>query len=81
MAIVWPPREAATASAIEADARARFEGVDTWVFDLDNTLYPADSDLWPKIDARITLFEHNVRLGLSIARELRRRLEKLSKEN
>jgi putative hydrolase of the HAD superfamily len=30
--------------------------VDTWVFDLDNTLYPADSDLWPKIDARITAY-------------------------
>ena len=30
--------------------------VETWVFDLDNTLYPSDSDLWPKIDARITLF-------------------------
>jgi putative hydrolase of the HAD superfamily len=35
---------------------ARFQHVDTWVFDLDNTLYPPDSDLWPKIDARITLF-------------------------
>ena len=34
----------------------RFGHVDTWVFDLDNTLYPAGSDLWPKIDARITLF-------------------------
>ncbi len=33
-----------------------FQHVDTWVFDLDNTLYPPDSDLWPKIDARITLF-------------------------
>ncbi|RFB78662.1 pyrimidine 5'-nucleotidase [Methylovirgula sp. 4M-Z18] len=33
-----------------------FRHVDTWVFDLDNTLYPADSDLWPKIDARITMF-------------------------
>ncbi len=30
--------------------------VDTWVFDLDNTLYPADCDLWPKIDQRITAF-------------------------
>ena len=30
--------------------------VDTWVFDLDNTLYAADSDLWPKIDQRITLY-------------------------
>ncbi len=35
---------------------AKFHNVDTWVFDLDNTLYPADSDLWPKIDTRITLF-------------------------
>jgi putative hydrolase of the HAD superfamily len=31
-----------------------FSHVDTWVFDLDNTLYPPDSDLWPQIDARIT---------------------------
>ncbi|UZX13771.1 pyrimidine 5'-nucleotidase [Methylocystis sp. MJC1] len=30
--------------------------MDTWVFDLDNTLYPQTADLWPKIDARITLF-------------------------
>jgi putative hydrolase of the HAD superfamily len=33
-----------------------FAHIDAWVFDLDNTLYPSDSDLWPKIDARITLF-------------------------
>lgn len=33
-----------------------FKHVNTWVFDLDNTLYPAGSDLWPKIDHRITLF-------------------------
>jgi putative hydrolase of the HAD superfamily len=38
------------------DLVSKFRHVDTWVFDLDNTLYPADSDLWPKIDARITLF-------------------------
>ena len=30
--------------------------IDTWVFDLDNTLYSAACDLWPKIDQRITLF-------------------------
>lgn len=36
--------------------QARFAHVDTWVFDLDNTLYPPSSDLWPKIDYRITLF-------------------------
>ncbi|MBY0613273.1 MAG: pyrimidine 5'-nucleotidase [Beijerinckiaceae bacterium] len=33
-----------------------FSHVDTWVFDLDNTLYASDSDLWPKIDQRITLY-------------------------
>ena len=34
--------------------RARFAAVDTWVFDLDNTLYPAGSAVWPAIDERIT---------------------------
>ncbi|MCW6510630.1 pyrimidine 5'-nucleotidase [Lichenifustis flavocetrariae] len=34
----------------------RFADVDTWVFDLDNTLYPAGSSIWPSIDARITLY-------------------------
>jgi putative hydrolase of the HAD superfamily len=38
-----------------AEAR-RFERVDTWVFDLDNTLYPHDSRVWPQIDERITLY-------------------------
>lgn len=33
-----------------------FAHVDTWVFDLDNTLYPADSPLWPQIDDRITAY-------------------------
>jgi putative hydrolase of the HAD superfamily len=42
-----------SATATNAD---RFTHVDTWVFDLDNTLYPASSELWPKIDERITLF-------------------------
>ena len=39
-----------------AVSRESFAHVDAWVFDLDNTLYPVGSDLWPKIDARITLF-------------------------
>jgi len=41
---------------LAAAVAAKFRHVDVWVFDLDNTLYPSDSDLWPKIDARITLF-------------------------
>lgn len=32
---------------------SRFQDIDTWVFDLDNTLYSADHDLWPQIDARM----------------------------
>ncbi len=39
-----------------SDLLERFARIDTWVFDLDNTLYPQTADLWPKIDARITLF-------------------------
>lgn len=33
---------------------ARFQAVETWIFDLDNTLYPPHSDLWPKVDQKIT---------------------------
>jgi len=47
------PREPTPAAAPQIDALA---GIKTWVFDLDNTLYPADCDLWPKIDQRITLY-------------------------
>jgi putative hydrolase of the HAD superfamily len=36
--------------------QSSFAHVDTWIFDLDNTLYPSSSDLWPKIDRQITLF-------------------------
>ncbi len=43
-------------SASDECLRARFGHVTTWVFDLDNTLYPPDSGLWSKIDERITLF-------------------------
>jgi putative hydrolase of the HAD superfamily len=30
--------------------------VDTWIFDLDNTLYPARANLFARIDARMTRF-------------------------
>ncbi|WP_232630259.1 pyrimidine 5'-nucleotidase [Methylobacterium sp. Leaf118] len=38
-----------------ADARG-FGHVDTWVFDLDNTLYPSEARVWPQVDERITLY-------------------------
>jgi putative hydrolase of the HAD superfamily len=31
----------------------RFEHVETWVFDLDNTLYPHHLNLWQQVDERI----------------------------
>ena len=42
-----------------SDAR-RFDHVDTWIFDLDNTLYPSNSRVWPQIDDRITLYIANL---------------------
>jgi putative hydrolase of the HAD superfamily len=40
---------------------AKFGHVKSWIFDLDNTLYPPDSGLWPAIEDRITRFliEHS----------------------
>ena len=34
----------------------QFASVETWVFDLDNTLYPHDLNLWQQIDDRIRAF-------------------------
>ncbi|MEM1318032.1 MAG: pyrimidine 5'-nucleotidase, partial [Pseudomonadota bacterium] len=34
--------------------RAAFGGIDEWVFDLDNTLYPRHSDLFAQIDWKMT---------------------------
>ena len=33
--------------------RRGFRGIETWVFDLDNTLYPHHLNLWQQVDARI----------------------------
>ena len=33
---------------------ARFGHITTWVFDLDNTLYPPDGEILPRIDERTT---------------------------
>ena len=36
-----------------------FAAVDTWVFDLDNTLYPHHANLWEQVDNRITTWMAN----------------------
>jgi len=40
--------------------RRAFADVTVWIFDLDNTLYPPESALWPQVDHRITLYLSNM---------------------
>ena len=50
-----PPVQADGLASVMPDPTATVP-FSTWIFDLDNTLYPAESRLWPQIDLRITLF-------------------------
>lgn len=50
-----------------------FKGVEAWVFDLDNTLYPHDADLFPQIDAQISKY---VQLVLGVDHEEARTYQK-----
>jgi len=43
-----------------ATAGADLRHIDTWLFDLDNTLYPDATGLWIKIGERITAYVANV---------------------
>lgn len=40
-------------ASVAPDRLAAFASVDAWVFDLDNTLYPAHTNLFAQIDVRI----------------------------
>ena len=51
----------------------RFSHIDTWVFDLDNTLYPHHVNLWHQVDARIGEF---VSAYLKIPADEARRIQK-----
>jgi putative hydrolase of the HAD superfamily len=51
----------------------RFAEIDTWVFDLDNTLYPHHVNLWHQVDARISEF---VSAFLAVSAEEARRIQK-----
>lgn len=50
------PSNAHRAEAPASDLRAAFADVEVWIFDLDNTLYPADARLFDQIDRRMTAF-------------------------
>ena len=56
-----------------AIAPRSFDHIDTWVFDLDNTLYPHHVNLWQQVDARIGEF---VSAWLKVSREEARRIQK-----
>lgn len=66
----------------EAGARPDFEpdfrSIRTWIFDLDNTLYPARCDLFSQIDARMTAYVAKL-LGVDAqeARRLQKELYRL----
>jgi len=50
-----------------------FAHIDTWVFDLDNTLYPHHVNLWQQVDARIGEF---IGAYLKVPAEEARRIQK-----
>src|SRR6195952_751970 len=50
-----------------------FTHIDTWVFDLDNTLYPHHVNLWQQVDARIGEF---ISAHLKISAEQARVIQK-----
>jgi putative hydrolase of the HAD superfamily len=57
----------------EPKAPPRFDHVEAWVFDLDNTLYPADCNLFAQIDRRMGEFiAQELGLALDQAQALRK---------
>jgi putative hydrolase of the HAD superfamily len=61
------------AAAAPAGDLARFRGVDAWVFDLDNTLYPRSTNLFQQVDRRIHDYVANL---LKLSRDDARRIQK-----
>jgi putative hydrolase of the HAD superfamily len=59
--------------AATVESAPDFRHVDTWIFDLDNTLYPASSDLFAQIDTKMTAFvQELLGLGFDDARALQK---------
>ena len=53
-----PAADTLSADTLAADALAPrgFAHVDAWIFDLDNTLYSHEAQVWPQVGQRITRF-------------------------
>lgn len=56
-----------------AMTRRGFDHVETWIFDLDNTLYPASCDLFAQVDQRMSSY---IAKTLGVPREHARHLQK-----
>ncbi len=55
------------------DAAAAFAHVETWVFDLDNTLYPVECPLFEQVDRRMTDY---IAARFDLSHDAARRLQK-----
>jgi putative hydrolase of the HAD superfamily len=55
------------------ESKRPFTDIDTWVFDLDNTLYPHHVNLWQQVDVRIGEFIANY---LKVPADAARRIQK-----
>jgi putative hydrolase of the HAD superfamily len=54
-------------------AKRSFGHIETWVFDLDNTLYPHHVNLWQQVDARIGAYIGNfLKVGPAEARRIQK---------
>src|SRR4030081_1557610 len=68
-----PPRSRGRPGEIAMKISRSFDHIDTWVFDLDNTLYPHHVNLWQQVDARIGEF---VSAWLKVSAEEARAVQK-----
>ena len=51
--------------------------IDTWIFDLDNTLYAADSGIFQQVHELMGKFiENNLKIDINKAKELQRKYYK-----
>jgi putative hydrolase of the HAD superfamily len=48
-----PLQDAGRAASTESKRIVAFKQIETWIFDLDNTLYPHHLNLWQQVDIRI----------------------------
>jgi putative hydrolase of the HAD superfamily len=62
-----------TPVGMSPEARARLDAVKVWLFDMDNTLYPARVNLFGQIDRKMEAFVANL---LEVGRDEARRLQK-----